>query len=69
MNGLTEAFLKFNLEITNKKGSEIPADVLSHNAVEAVGPFDDNWTTAHQEDVCMYVCIYLLKSLKLEETF
>ena len=66
MNGLTEAFLKFNLEITNKKGSEIPADVLSHNAVEAVGPFDDNWTTAHQEDkycemmnqdqACLYCC-------------
>ena len=50
MNGLTEAFLKYNLEIMNKKGSEIPADVLSHNAVEAVGPFDDNWTTAHQEE-------------------
>ena len=50
MNRLTEAFLKYNFEIKYKKGSEMPADFLSRNAVEAIGPFDDNWTAAQEED-------------------
>ena len=50
MNRLTEAFLKYNFEIKYKKGSEMPADFLSRNAIDAVSPFDDNWKTAQEED-------------------
>ena len=52
MNRHTVAFLKYNLEIKYKKGSEMPVDSLSRNVDKAAGPFDDNilGTTAQQED-------------------
>jgi hypothetical protein len=39
MNRLTEASLKYNFVIKYKKGSEIPADFLSKNSIDAVGIF------------------------------
>ena len=50
MNRLTEAFLKYNFDIKYKKGSEMPADFLSRNAIDAVGIFDQNWITAQEQD-------------------
>jgi hypothetical protein len=42
MNRLTEAFLKFSFVINYKKGSEMPADFLSQNGIDAVGIFQIN---------------------------
>ena len=50
MNRLTEAWQKYEFDIKYKKGSEMPADFLSRNAVEAVGIFDDNWKLAQEQD-------------------
>ena len=50
MNRLTKAWTKYNFDIKYKKDSEMPADFLSRNAVEAVGIFDDNWKIAQEQD-------------------
>ena len=50
MNKLTEVWQKYKFDIKYKKGSKIPADFLSPNAVEAVGIFDDNWILAQEQD-------------------
>ena len=50
MNRLTEAFLRYNFDIKYKKGSEMPADFLSRNAIDAVGSFDQNWIAAQEQD-------------------
>ena len=49
MNRLTEAFLRYNFDIKYKKGSEMPADFLSRNAIDAVGIFDQNWIAAQSK--------------------
>ena len=49
MNRLTEAFLKYNFVINYKKGSEITADFLSRNVVDAVGIFSDNWKLEQEQ--------------------
>ena len=50
MNRLTEAFLRYNFDIKYKKGSEMPADFLGRNAIDAVGIFDQNWIAAQEQD-------------------
>jgi hypothetical protein len=43
MNRLTEDFLKYNFLIKYKKGSEMLADFLCQNAIDAVGIFSHQW--------------------------
>ena len=50
MNRLTESFNKYDFEIKYKKGSEMPADFLSRNVVDAVGIFEDNWKAEQEQD-------------------
>ena len=61
MNRLTKAWTKYNFDIKYKKGSEMPADFLSCNAVEVVGIFDDNWNMAQdQDEYCRMVKQHML---------
>ena len=39
---ITEAWTKYNFDIKNNQGSDMPVDILSLNAVDTVGIFDDN---------------------------
>ena len=48
MNRQTEAWTKYDFDIKYKKGCEMPADFLSHKAVEAVGISGDKWTLAQE---------------------
>jgi hypothetical protein len=50
INRLTEAFLKYNFVIQYKKGSEMPTDFLSRNAIDALGIFSDNWKLKQELD-------------------
>ena len=50
MNSLTEAWTKYDFDIKYKKGSEMPADFISRNAVDPVGIFDDNWKMAKEQN-------------------
>ena len=62
MKRLTEAWTKYDFDIKYKKGSEIPADFLSCNAVEAIDIFDDNWKLAQEQDkYCKIVKQHIFK--------
>ncbi len=50
MNRLTKAFLKYNFVNKYKKGSEMPAEFYSINAIDAVGIFSDNWKLKQEQD-------------------
>jgi hypothetical protein len=50
MNRLTEAFLKYNFMIKYKKGSEMPSDFLSRNAIDAMRIFSDDWKLKQEQD-------------------
>jgi hypothetical protein len=50
MQRLTEASLKYNFVIEYKKGCEIPADLISRNAIDRVGIFSDQWKLAHEQN-------------------
>jgi hypothetical protein len=64
MNRLTEAFLKYNFVIKYKKGSKMPADFLSRNAIDAVGIFSDDWKLKQEQDEC---CQSVIKHMHIHK--
>ena len=64
MNRLTEAWQKCVFDIKYKKGSEMPANFFSQNAINTVGIFDDNWKIAQEKDEYCQIMKHYMQKIK-----